>query len=141
MDGDFQHPPEVIHELFRRLLNRADLVTGARADSLEGLSHVRYRMTQFGTLLARIRLMVRGLRVEDPLSGLFGGHTYDIRQLIAQNEQRVEMCGYKILFDILRFFPNDKRVENVHFHFHRRQKGDSKFGIRHGMYFLRSFFR
>lgn len=141
MDGDLQHPIGVIPQLFDKLICGASLVSGTR-DTID-INQPRSRVfaTQFFTAIALINLRSRGIRVTDPLSGLFAGNTEVIRALVRNNPSKFELKGYKIFFDLLRLLPSGTKIEEISYSFLCRNSGSSKAGVKHALRFLRSLIR
>lgn len=139
MDGDLQHPPELIDELVAAgIRDGADLVVasryaaGGRSDGLDG----RYRrlVSRGSTLLTKLLFYTALTRVSDPLSGFFAVR----RTSVEIDELRPE--GYKILLEYLvRTRPG--RVVEVPFAFAARAAGDSKASLAEGLRFLRHLVR
>jgi dolichol-phosphate mannosyltransferase len=139
MDGDLQHPPELINELVAAgIRDGADLVVasryaaGGRSDGLDG----RYRrlVSRGATLLTKLLFYTALTRVSDPLSGFFAVR----RTSVDVDELRPE--GYKILLEYLvRTRPG--RVVEVPFTFEARAAGDSKASPAEGLRFLRHLAR
>ena len=127
MDGDLQHPPELIPTLFRRARkNSSDLVLASRfaqqgANLADASSLGLFRETVSHSLINVGRLMFPGsLRsVSDPLTGffLFRRDAVDLNQLNPH--------GFKILLEMLVRFP-ELSVAEVPFQFGERLAGDSK---------------
>lgn len=141
MDGDMQHPPKVVAELYRKIQDGADLVAGARNPYNEDRPFHRSLITFLATLAAYGYLFVRGIRVADPMSGLFAGRTDLVQKTISENLSRFEPCGYKILFDLLRAIDPKVKVEQVFYDFGVRPGGHSKLRAAHMLYFIRSLFK
>ena len=133
MDGDLQHPPEVVPELLARLDEGADLAVASRyvgAGDASGLSTSwRRTVSSTSTLLARACFPRRVGRVcTDPMTGFFAMR----RDRIDLN--RLRPRGFKILLEILA--RHDLAVAEVPFHFGRRTIGESKASWRNGAHFL-----
>lgn len=134
MDGDLQHPPEVVPQMFAQAEKaQADMVVGSRKANLlgpMGLSRFRSFTSQALTILARA-LFPRSLKdVSDPLTGLF---------LVKREKiivERLRPNGFKILLEILVRCPH-MRITEVHFDFGQRHGGESKADFREGMRFFR----
>lgn len=134
MDGDLQHPPEVVPEMLAQAEKaQADMVVGSRKANLlgpMGLSRFRSFTSQTLTILARA-LFPRSLKdVSDPLTGLF---------LVKREKVLVEQLrpnGFKILLEILVRCPH-MRITEVYFDFGQRHGGQSKADFREGMRFFR----
>lgn len=134
MDGDLQHPPEVIPKLFRRAKDSgADVivasryVAGGRADGLAG--PFRRGVSRSSMLLTRALFPLRLHRCSDPMSGFF------LVRRAAVNTDALAPRGYKILLEILVRHRLD--VAEVPFRFADRTAGRSKAGAAEGVRFLR----
>ncbi|MER6994368.1 glycosyltransferase [Streptomyces sp. NPDC000410] len=137
MDGDLQHPPELIHELVAEgERTDADLVVASRyakGGSRAGLAGA-YRLLVSGasTLLAK-GLFPRRLRgISDPMSGFFA-----VRRK-AVEAASLQPLGYKILLELaVRCRPEQvESVAEVPFVFQERFAGESKSSLREGFRFL-----
>src|SRR3954471_16633200 len=138
MDGDLQHPPEVIADLLAEVdRTDADLVVASRRvphGDADGLPWLRAAVSRFSTSAAR-RLFGRRLEdVSDPMSGFFV-----VRRSSLDLEQ-LHPHGFKILLEILVRTP-DLRVREVPFHFGERHAGHSKATVAEGLRFLRLLWR
>lgn len=135
MDGDLQHPPEVISELVEAgIRDGADLVVGSRyaaggrSDGLAG--RYRHLVSRGSTLLTKLVFYTSLTQVSDPLSGFFAVR----RTSVDIDDLRPE--GYKILLEYLvRNRPG--RVVEVPFTFEARLAGDSKASLAEGLRFIR----
>ena len=138
MDGDLQHPPEIVPLLLERaVLSSAEIVVASRqANRLGplGLSRARSLTSNVLTLFARA-LFPRSLKdVSDPLTGFF------LFKRDAVNISRLRPDGFKILLEILVRHP-DLRSSEIFFDFALRNAGDSKADLREGMRFFRHVMR
>jgi dolichol-phosphate mannosyltransferase len=138
MDGDLQHPPEVIEDLLAEAeRSGADLVVASRriphADDAS-LPRARAAISHATTWCAR-RLFGRRLAgVSDPMSGFF------LVRRAALDLEWLRPHGFKILLEILVRSPN-LRISEVPFHFGERHSGSSKADVREGLRFLRLLWR
>ena len=132
MDGDLQHPPEVVPQLLDAALEGADLVVASRYVSgggNEGLGVVRTAVSWGSTLLAKAMFPHRLRGIRDPMSGFF----------LFRREALTEKMtprGFKILLEIAVRHPHLVRRE-VPFVFVERVMGASKGTIREGFRYLR----
>lgn len=137
IDGDLQHPPELIGELYASLAQGSDIVVASRyagGGSATGLAgRLRRGVSTLSTTLVKSLFPVRLSSVSDPMSGYF-----------ACNRARVDVTGlrprgFKILLEILA---SDRfRIDEVPFAFASRGEGDSKATVRQGREFLAQLFR
>jgi dolichol-phosphate mannosyltransferase len=123
MDGDLQHPPEMIPVLYKTASEmQVDLVTATRRaedSKVSGLNLARNQISRALDLAARI-FFPRQLRgVTDPLTGFF------LVRIKALNLEALRPNGFKILLEILIRNPKLRKAE-VPFHFAERFAGQSK---------------
>ena len=123
MDADLQHDEQCLPQMLQHFRAGADLVVGTRRteDGVvpAGLSSVRKWGSRLATTLAR---RLTGVTLSDPMSGFF---------LIRQEAfeaiaPRLSTQGFKLLLDIVASQRHPLRVEEVPYHFRRRQHGQSK---------------
>jgi dolichol-phosphate mannosyltransferase len=132
MDGDLQHPPEMVAEL-RDAAEDVDLAVASRygggGDS-SGLSSGYRRWVSSGsTVIAQACFPRRVGRVcTDPMTGFF------CFRRSAVDMTRLRPRGFKILLEILA--RHDLRVRELPFTFGDRLAGDSKASWRNGVQFL-----
>jgi hypothetical protein len=141
MDGDLQHPPEIVPRLIAAGRgggpvgkDYADFVVATRysgvgdATGLDGAT--RATVSAACTALARRTFPRRLASVSDPMSGFFAV------RLEALDLDLLRPAGYKILLEVLvRSRP--AVVREVSFSFQPRLSGDSKASIRQGLQFAR----
>jgi len=126
MDSDFQHPPSALKEMYERLVNGADLVIGVRNDRT-ALSFGRWASSWLAHTMANLTLRMRDKKTSsDVMSGLFGGRTEMFANVVREHEAEFERKGFKALFDLLKFAPNDIVIEDIYFDFGERRGGESK---------------
>jgi len=123
MDGDLQHPPEVIREMVEEAqATQADLVVASRLSeggSTAGLSWQRNLLSR-GLALGMHICFPQNLRdISDPLTGFFLLR----RSQISVDQLRPE--GFKILLEVMIRNPHLK-VAEVPFEFGKRHSGTSK---------------
>ena len=136
LDGDLQHPPEILPRMLARIDSGADLVVGSRfvpggADG--GLGPVRKLVSWVAR--ASIWMALRRTRaLKDPTSGCFMFR----REGLA--DARAEALGWKILVEVLQrgVFP---RVEEEPLRFAPRQHGVSKLSGRQVLDLYRQLWR
>ena len=135
MDGDLQHPPEMVPALRHTAsAESADVVVATRycgnGDAAGLSSSWRRRVSSSSTMLARALFPRRvGGRCTDPMTGFFcvAKASIDLASL--------QPRGFKILLEILA--RQDLTVREVPFVFGQRLAGDSKASWRQGAAFLR----
>lgn len=133
IDGDLQHPPELIPVLYRRFLDEdADVVIASRyagGGTATGLAdRTRVLVSQVATALTRAMFPIRLREVSDPMTGYF---LVDRRAIDAAT---LRPRGFKILLEILA--RKNLRVAEVPFDFADRHAGESKASIRQGLHFV-----
>jgi dolichol-phosphate mannosyltransferase len=133
MDGDLQHPPELIPALLTSASRQnADVVVASRyvnGGSPNGLhGGVRRLVSNVSTILTRAMFPRRLRDCTDPMTGFFAINTTSID--LGQLRPR----GFKILLEVLA--RNALRVTEEPFVFAERYAGESKAGLREGLRFL-----
>lgn len=133
MDGDLQHPPEVIPDLVARAaVVDADVVVASRyteGGTSDGLANaVRTSVSRVSTLLTKAMFPRKLAGCSDPMTGFFLLH----RDAIDLDALRPR--GFKILLEILA--RRQLRVAEVPFHFAERFAGESKASFTQGIRFL-----
>ena len=123
MDGDLQHPPEVVPVLLETAIEKqADLVVATRRNEksrVTGLSVSRNLISKGLDLIARV-LFPRQLHgVSDPLTGFF------LVRVNSLDLASLRPNGFKILMEILVRNPKLNKAE-IPFHFGERLSGESK---------------
>ncbi|WP_412949184.1 glycosyltransferase [Microbacterium sp. 179-I 3D3 NHS] len=133
MDGDLQHPPELLPALLdRHAAGDADVVAASRyigGGDTSGLgTAVRFGVSRSATWLTRAMFPIRLARSTDPMTGFFlvDRSRLDLAALRPQ--------GFKILLEILA--RNDVRIAEVPMEFAERRHGSSKASLRQGATFL-----
>ncbi len=123
MDGDLQHPPEVVPLLLTTALEKnADLVVATRrnqASRVTGLNTARNLISKTLDIAARIFFPRQLHGVSDPLTGFF------LVRVKSLDLDALHPKGFKILLEILVRNPDLRKAE-VPFHFAERLSGESK---------------
>jgi dolichol-phosphate mannosyltransferase len=126
MDGDLQHPPELLPALLKTAHEKeVDLVVATRRSEesqVSGLNLARNQISRLLDLAGRIFFPVRLKGVSDPLSGFF------LVRVAALDLSAFHPDGFKILMEILVRTPGLKKAE-VPFHFGERFAGTSKASV------------
>ncbi|MBO0900466.1 glycosyltransferase [Cellulomonas sp. zg-ZUI199] len=133
MDGDLQHPPELIPTLLARVQEPdVDVVVASRYigdGSSAGLSGaVRRAVSSTSTAVTRAMFPVRLRDCSDPMTGFFA-----VRRA-AIDLDTLRPRGFKILLEILARHP--MRVVEVPFVFGQRYAGASKANLAQGVHFM-----
>lgn len=122
IDGDLQHPPEVLMQLLRSVEQGADLAVASRHVDGGGVSSwsvVRRFLSRGAQLLGLVILPGVLGRVSDPMSGYFMVR----RSAIA--DATLNPVGYKILLEVIGRGKVDQLAE-VGYVFCERKEGESK---------------
>jgi dolichol-phosphate mannosyltransferase len=122
IDGDLQHPPEVLGQLLQTIRQGADLAVASRAVAGGGVSDwsLKRRILSRGAQLLGLVVLPRVLgRVSDPMSGYF------LVRRGAIAAQRLNPKGYKILIEVVGR-GNIEQIGEVGYVFRERQDGESK---------------
>lgn len=123
MDGDLQHPPELVPIMLKTAIDqKTDLVIATRRNAsseVEGLSYVRDMISRGLDLIARVLFPKQLKSVSDPLTGFF------LVRVDALTLDVFQPNGYKILMEILVRHPDLKKAE-LPFRFGERFAGESK---------------
>jgi glycosyltransferase involved in cell wall biosynthesis len=143
MDGDLQHPPEVIPDLLAAADGRARVVVASRhrspdpaGDGSKGAVNagpLRSLVTNVATGLTRLLFPRKLAGITDPLTGFF---LIDRRALPSD----LQPDGFKILLEILAR-GRDLRPVEIGFQFGDRVSGRSKASLREGIRFARLLLR
>jgi dolichol-phosphate mannosyltransferase len=133
MDGDLQHPPEKIRELYDRFARGdVDVVIASRYagdGTSAGLAdRTRVLVSKVSTALTRAMFPIKLKDVSDPMTGFF---LIDRRVVDAAT---LRPRGFKILLEILA--RRNLRIAEVSFDFAGRHAGESKASMRQGLHFL-----
>ncbi len=133
IDGDLQHPPELLPTLLHRLKETgAELEIASRHVRGGGVSRwspLRRLISWVATLMAGFILPGTLSRVRDPMSGYFL-----VRRAVIEGAP-LRPVGYKILLEVLAKGEYQK-VEEVPYIFQERFRGGSKLAPRHAWQYL-----
>jgi dolichol-phosphate mannosyltransferase len=133
MDGDLQHPPEVVPVLLQTALEQhADLVVATRRSEesrVTGLNTARNLISLGLDFTARVFFPRRLHGVSDPLTGFF------LVRMKALDLGALRPKGFKILLEILVRNPGLHKAE-VPFHFGQRLTGESKASAKEAFKYL-----
>ncbi|MEM3841627.1 MAG: glycosyltransferase, partial [Candidatus Micrarchaeaceae archaeon] len=104
MDGDMQHPPELVRDLYIKL-HSYDMVIGVRI-SVKNWGLHRVILSKGMAMLSYIVFAARRKpTTRDMMSGFFGIRTNVIKRIIKNRKSGFVMSGYKVMLDILRMAP------------------------------------
>lgn len=133
MDGDLQHPPELIPQLLSRFeQGDVDIVAASRymggGDSRGLGTAMRFGVSRAATWLTKAMFPRRLAASTDPMTGFFlvDRQSLDLPGLRPQ--------GFKILLEILA--RSDVRIAEVPMEFSERRNGTSKASLRQGATFI-----
>ncbi len=132
MDGDLQHPPEILPDMIAAA-EHADIVIASRyckggsSDGLDG--RIRHLVSRGSTGLAKLFFPLRLRRVSDPMTGYF---LVDRTKI---DRSRLRPKGFKILLEIIATHPG-LRVANVPLQFAERTAGESHGSLKQGLEFF-----
>ncbi|WP_066383066.1 MULTISPECIES: glycosyltransferase [unclassified Anabaena] len=122
IDGDLQHPPEVLTQLLAQIAQGADLAVASRhvdGGGVSSWSAVRRFLSRGAQVLGLIILPGVLGRVSDPMSGYF---------MVRRNSivgATLNPVGYKILLEVIGR-GNVDSISEVGYVFCERQEGESK---------------
>ncbi len=139
MDGDLQHPPEIVPEMLEQAARKdADLVVASRysrsGEARNTLSPLRKLVSKGTGGLARSLFPGRLREVSDPMSGFF------LVRRAAVPIDRLRPRGFKILLEIV-VRSKELRVTETKFDFGERHAGESKASVGEGLTFLTQLVR
>lgn len=127
MDSDFQHPPSTLGAIYKKLNDGSDLVIGVRKDRTALSSFSRWVGSWSAHMLAVFTLKMHGKQAtNDVMSGFFGGKTELFQKVIKEFCPKFEMKGFKALFDLMKYVPDNIKISEELFEFGERQGGESK---------------
>ena len=133
MDGDLQHPPDVIPDMLAfAIADERDLIVANRyceGGSAGTFSATRLLMSKSSTIAAKALFPSRLRDIDDPMTGFF------LVRRDAIDLDTLRPNGFKILLEIVARTPQ-LRVGSVPFVFGERHAGESKASFREGMRFL-----
>jgi dolichol-phosphate mannosyltransferase len=122
IDGDLQHPPEVLLKLLAAIDKGADLAVASRHVEEGGVSDwsiIRRFLSRGAQLLGLVILPRTVSRVSDPMSGYFMIRRSSIAGKV------MDPVGYKILIEVLGR-GEIKQIAEVGYVFQEREEGNSK---------------
>jgi dolichol-phosphate mannosyltransferase len=127
IDADLQHPPEVLPELLKAVVNGKDIAIASRYSSGNGDSVSEWNKTRLlisrAGIWATTRLQRKDVRIKDPMSGFFVVRRECLEDIELQPQ------GFKILLEIL-VKGQIRSAAEVPFHFGTRHSGKSKANVK-----------
>jgi dolichol-phosphate mannosyltransferase len=134
MDGDLQHPPELLPLLLDKTASTdADLVVASRhiqQGSTGALGSIRCAISALSTSAARALFASCLQGVSDPMSGYF------FVRKSALDLDALQPHGFKVLLEVIVRTPN-LRIAEVGYQFGTRYAGRSKANFSEGLHFVR----
>jgi len=133
MDGDLQHPPEVLPVLLKSILDsQADIVIASRNVEGGGVSEWRpaRKLIALGARLITVLVLPRVVKsVRDPMSGYF------LMKRTVIESVALRPIGYKILLEVLAR-GKYQTIREIPYLFDERKNGKSKLGPKQCLDFL-----
>jgi dolichol-phosphate mannosyltransferase len=125
IDCDFQHPPSALGDMYKEMEKGCDLCVGTRNDRM-ALGFVRWAGSWAFNVMADLYLFrLRKKHTEDIMSGLIAGRCDVFVPVIKENWDSLEMKGWKVLLDLLKYGPGDLKISTVNYDFGKRAEGES----------------
>jgi dolichol-phosphate mannosyltransferase len=125
IDCDFQHPPSALGDMFAEMEKGCDLCVGTRNDRF-ALGFKRWAGSWAFNIVADIYLFIHGKKcTADVMSGLFAGRCDVFVPVIEENNEKLEMQGWKVLLDLLKFGTSDLKISTIKYDFGKRAEGES----------------
>lgn len=137
IDGDLQHPPDVLGQLYKAVDDGADIAVASRYVKGGGVGSwngVRQFLSRGAVKLALFLLPEVSSRLSDPMSGYF------LIRRAAISNCPLDPVGYKILLEVMGR-GKIKRVAEVGYTFNERVSGSSKVTWRQYEEFVRHLLR
>jgi dolichol-phosphate mannosyltransferase len=137
IDGDLQHPPEILGQLLQAMDRDTDLAVASRHIEGGGVSDwglIRRFLSRGAQLLGLIILPKVVGRVSDPMSGYF------LVRRSAIADRVLDPIGYKILLEVLGR-GDIRQIKEVGYIFQERQAGNSKVTSRQYLEYLQHLWR
>jgi hypothetical protein len=101
---------------------------GTRVDRF-ALGLTRWAGSWFFNVYCDLYLLYHGKRLcMDLMSGLVAGRTDVFVPVIKENFGELEMKGWKVLLDLLKFGPSDVKISTSKYKFGKRAEGESHIG-------------
>jgi dolichol-phosphate mannosyltransferase len=136
MDGDLQHPPELLPQMLGEIRRGNDLIIASRYQKGGEGEHSqlwRKGMSKAAVMLVHL-LFPKTRKVEDAVSGFFM-----FKKSVLKNA-KFSLIGYKILLEIIEQ-GNVNSVAEVPYVFAIREKGKSKLGLSETLKYITLLFK
>jgi dolichol-phosphate mannosyltransferase len=136
IDADLQHPPEMTPDLLRCVRDGHDVVVGSRYEPGGGIEKwtLQREIVSKGARALAYIFLPSSKKSTDPLSGFFL-----FRKRVMEGIE-LRPVGYKILLEIL-VRGRVGQVASVPYIFRGREAGQSKYGVREQVNYLRHILR
>ncbi|MFH1441849.1 MAG: polyprenol monophosphomannose synthase [Candidatus Omnitrophota bacterium] len=128
IDGDLQHPPELLPSMLKKIITESDLDIVIASRNVKGGSTEKWSLTRriiskMGTIISTLLLSDIIKDIKDPMSGYF-----ILRRRIIEGKNLTPL-GYKILLEVLAKCACDKIIE-IPYCFNERTNKASKAGLK-----------
>ena len=125
IDCDFQHPPSALQGLYDEMEKGCDICVGTRVNRF-ALGFVRWAGSWAFNIFADLYLIWHGKKfTADVMSGLIAGRTDVCSKILTENWDGLEMKGWKVLLDLLKYGPKDLKISKSMYEFGKRAAGES----------------
>ena len=131
-DGDFQHPPQSIPKLLKKIEQGADYVLGSRkikgGSTPKGWGFKRRFFSSIGGLIARSILFLPSkifFKITDPTTGLKASRVKGFVDKMDMDNLYSQNFGYKLEF-LYKMVKLGAKVEEIPLKFNLRKAGESK---------------
>ncbi len=125
MDCDFQHPISALGGLVEQMDAGADLCVGWR-NSRMSMGFTRALSSEMGELFCKFFFKLHGKQTtKDMMSGLFALRCDVFRPIIEDNWDLMELRGWKVLMDLLKFSDRKLDIRYFRYDFGTRAEGES----------------
>ena len=129
IDCDFQHPIETLGRMYTEMEKGYDLCIGVR-DNRHIMGFARTAGSWTFNIMADIYLMSLGKQGSpDVMSGLYAGRCDVFQPVIKKHFDELEMKGWKVLMDLLKYGPRNLKITSIHYMFEEREHGESHLNL------------
>jgi dolichol-phosphate mannosyltransferase len=125
MDCDFQHPLSALGPIYEKLESGDDLVVGTRSNRMI-MGFKRGLGSWIFNFWYALTLKLHGKQTTtDLMSGLVGGRTDVFKPEIEAHGNEMELQGWKVLADLLKYSGRRLKIGKVEYKFEPREVGES----------------
>ncbi len=125
MDCDFQHPIDSLKGLVEQMDAGADICVGRRTSRMS-MGFARAAASEMGELFCKFFFRLHGKQTtKDMMSGLFAIRCDIFRPIINDNWDQMELRGWKVLMDLLKFSDRKMDTRYHEYDFGTRAEGES----------------